>query len=673
VLKAVMIDGREAMGAGARQLRRCVVAAICAMLALGWFPAGSAALATASAAESASTAVATTAVTPPPQGYPIALSTGSSGGVWYGGATEGFGRTEPVDRIDYITAAGVFLDFPFPAELDGFWPEAFAAGPNGDEWFLARGEGDPVPVLGEISPLGQITVRQLQVAPGSEVRGLAVGADGNLWMADTRIERLTRVSAILRVTPGGVVTAFSSGLQKAAVPDDITAGPDGALWFTDSAGRIGRVDTAGAIKEFPVGHLIDGPGPFGPPPPIVAGPDGALWFVLNSRQLGRMTTSGHIQIFTPPSSLQPPATRDFEEEALVGLAAGPDGDVWFTRKSGAVARIDARGRVRTVTNRLVAAKGIAFASDGTAWIGEEASFRRESDSPAVVPARLASVSTSGVLTQYPEPPPCRVPAVLGEGPSHAAEELRDANCELAGIRRPAGSHSNYLIVVAQSVHRGAVVGYKAPVRLVLGPRPPAARGCRVPRYVRVLARSSQLVAWMNPIREADNAASHGEGIQTYFACVPGHSAKSRFFTEELGLTYYDGLETLRTAGHFLAFMASSADHYNNGSRDLVVFDAARGERVFEKGYGFSSEDTDDFLVASFALNRRGEVAWVEQEVIWGEQEGHAVRTSQRDTLDVHDSRGTHAIEVGSNISDLSFHGDILDWSSSGALHTRTLR
>ena len=35
-------------------------------------------------------------------------------------------------------------------------------------------------------------------------------------------------------------------------PYDITAGPDGALWFTEPGVKIGRITTAGVITEYPV-------------------------------------------------------------------------------------------------------------------------------------------------------------------------------------------------------------------------------------------------------------------------------------------------------------------------------------------------------------------------------------------------------------------------------------
>ena len=55
-------------------------------------------------------------------------------------------------------------------------------------------------------------------------------------------------------------------------PDGITAGPDGALWFTNDANNsIGRITTAGAVTNY-TGTGISGP------VGITAGPDGALWF-----------------------------------------------------------------------------------------------------------------------------------------------------------------------------------------------------------------------------------------------------------------------------------------------------------------------------------------------------------------------------------------------------------
>ena len=70
-------------------------------------------------------------------------------------------------------------------------------------------------------------------------------------------------------------------------PNQIAAGPDGALWFTEGANNIGRITTSGVFTEYPIptadSALIG----------IAAGVDGALWFVEQiGNKIGRITTSG---------------------------------------------------------------------------------------------------------------------------------------------------------------------------------------------------------------------------------------------------------------------------------------------------------------------------------------------------------------------------------------------
>src|SRR6266566_3906749 len=96
-------------------------------------------------------------------------------------------------------------------------------------------------------------------------------------------------------------------------PNDITAGPDGAMWFTEGNGnKIGRMTTADITTEFPIPTVNSGP--FG----ITAGPDGALWFTeLGGNKIGRITTAGVITEFAIPNS------------SPGGITAGPDGALWF--------------------------------------------------------------------------------------------------------------------------------------------------------------------------------------------------------------------------------------------------------------------------------------------------------------------------------------------------------
>ena len=72
---------------------------------------------------------------------------------------------------------------------------------------------------------------------------------------------------------------FSDDLTMNSRPLGIAAGPDGALWFTESAapGRIGRITTEGDITEYSNGLLL-----ISNPWFISAGPDGNMWFTGNN-------------------------------------------------------------------------------------------------------------------------------------------------------------------------------------------------------------------------------------------------------------------------------------------------------------------------------------------------------------------------------------------------------
>jgi virginiamycin B lyase len=106
----------------------------------------------------------------------------------------------------------------------------------------------------------------------------------------------------------------------ASLPIAITAGSDGALWFTEfSANKIGRITTAGMVTEYPVPTADSGP--IG----ITSGPDGALWFAESNLyaglypNMGRITTAGAITEYPVP----------VHDARPIGIATGPDGEMWL--------------------------------------------------------------------------------------------------------------------------------------------------------------------------------------------------------------------------------------------------------------------------------------------------------------------------------------------------------
>ena len=133
------------------------------------------------------------------------------------------------------------------------------------------------------------------------------------------------------------ITLYDLPLHAGA-PDDITAGPDGAMWFTECRiNKIGRIAPAGAITEYPLpnGGIYSGSCPLN----ITNGSDGALWFIENgntsSHQIGRISTGGNITEYTVPNTECPFCQ-------VGGIAAGPDGALWFT-----VASANQIGRITT--------------------------------------------------------------------------------------------------------------------------------------------------------------------------------------------------------------------------------------------------------------------------------------------------------------------------------------
>ncbi len=135
-------------------------------------------------------------------------------------------------------------------------------------------------------------------------------------------------NAIGRITIDGVITECPIGLKDngtTAMPMSITAGPDGALWFTknnpDIPTQIGRITTdCVKITEYRISTILRKGFPFA----ITTGSDGALWFTEgNNTKIGRITTDGVITDTSIPTS----------NSALFGITMGPDG-LWFTEYQG---------------------------------------------------------------------------------------------------------------------------------------------------------------------------------------------------------------------------------------------------------------------------------------------------------------------------------------------------
>jgi virginiamycin B lyase len=104
-------------------------------------------------------------------------------------------------------------------------------------------------------------------------------------------------------------------LAAGALPQRITLGPDGALWFTElGANLIGRVTVDGTLTEYAA--------PGGPVGIATVPGDDGLWYVeFNGDKIGRMSTDGTV---TNEFAIPSPASAPLQ------IAGGPSRTVWFT-------------------------------------------------------------------------------------------------------------------------------------------------------------------------------------------------------------------------------------------------------------------------------------------------------------------------------------------------------
>ena len=233
-------------------------------------------------------------------------------------------------------------------------------------------------------------LRAFAIAPSSPSRVYAGSVDQYPGYVDGGVFAITSD----RCPPA----AATSGIAEFAIPTvssrplGIAAGPDCALWFTETGGnKIGRISITGEITEFAI------PTPSSNASRIVTGADGALWFTeTDGNKIGRITTAGAITEFVIPTPKSFP----------IGITTGPDGNMWFAEQGGhKIGRITPAG---VITEFLIPPLdsfaslplAIVAGADGNLWFSE------------YFTGRVGRITTAGVITLFVVEPSCC--ASLGE-------------------------------------------------------------------------------------------------------------------------------------------------------------------------------------------------------------------------------------------------------------------
>jgi virginiamycin B lyase len=235
------------------------------------------------------------------------LALGPDGNIWF-----------PTDALGVarLTRRRSTEDISLPG-LGSFFSD-LTAGPDHAVWVLGSD------AIARVTVSGQATYFPKAVLNSSNGDHIIAGPDGNLWFTGNGaqlIHRMTRTGVITDFTAPGPGQVFG-----------LAAGPDGAVWFTQQGGgpndnSIGRITVRGVastVVQLPDSTSPPGEAPSDMPLEITAGPDGNLYFttylVEPKNYIGQVTPQGRLRQFEIPTA----------GAASFGITTGSDDNIWFT-------------------------------------------------------------------------------------------------------------------------------------------------------------------------------------------------------------------------------------------------------------------------------------------------------------------------------------------------------
>jgi streptogramin lyase len=199
---------------------------------------------------------------------------------------------------------------------------------------------------------------------------ITAGPDGDLWFTEIMQIGSVQVGRIARMTPAGMLSEFSLSSANTLASDIIT-GTDGNLWFTEGS-KIARITPMGKISEFKLSPPISAQS-------ISTGPDGNLWFTDHSK-IGNMTLTGKVSEYSLPIHQFPVGSNPIKSPAgsgpnqAISITAGPDGNLWFTEIGPAgvgssIGRITTSGKITEFPLPTANSfpSSITAGSDGNLW------------------------------------------------------------------------------------------------------------------------------------------------------------------------------------------------------------------------------------------------------------------------------------------------------------------
>lgn len=309
---------------------------------------------------------------------PRGLTAGPGQTVWYGTHS-----TQKIGRIDLTLLASCqananacMTEYPIPGATNATDPYNLVKGSDGAIWFT-EGAGNKI---GRLDP-GKLTgcstiptncITGYASSPGMFPFNIALGPDGNVWFSDSAgIARVDLTKLVgCETTPATCITHYP------ITGNNPVPGQDGNVWcLLYSPSGIGRIDLSKltGCQSDATKCLTSFPLPTNSHPDnAAAGPDGNIWFTdgpnvgrIDLSALGSCSSGSCITEF--PVSTQP-------NTFLVNLTSGPDGGLWFLNSStNMVERMSTSGQVTNQYSIPTLQSGpqrIRTGPDGNLWFTE---------------------------------------------------------------------------------------------------------------------------------------------------------------------------------------------------------------------------------------------------------------------------------------------------------------
>jgi uncharacterized repeat protein (TIGR01451 family) len=274
-----------------------------------------------------------------------------------------------------------------------------------------------------------VTVNEFAIP--SHTGPVVAGLDGAVWFSQEN-GRLGRMSTT------GEFSSFEVGAQPTG---GLAVTSNGDIWFTTTGYQIGRFRPEGGSALIDILHSASSSSPWR----LAAGPDGNLWFTEQTgNKIGRLTPEGTVTEFAVPIAKAGPGE----------ITGGPDGNVWFTEiMADKIGRITPAGQISefAIPTRSTSLPGgtsalgeIVTGPDGGLWFTEQS-------------RGIGRITPDGNITEFTLPTQSPQPLGIAAGPDGNLW-FTESKANQIGRITPAGTVTEFAVPTADSQPVGIVAG-----------------------------------------------------------------------------------------------------------------------------------------------------------------------------------------------------------------------